>query len=120
MFRKFLLFLLRVTDKKPTTLKEMTDRAVSPIGRSGFLLQDRESMPTVNIDGDVTFEKLRAVVDVFHNSPVIGQLNHLHYQIENRGYVFSQIEQNLMDDLIEKYNTKHKSPLAKAMSEGNK
>lgn len=120
MFRKFLLFLLRVTDKNRGLAQNMTDGPVEPTTQWGmkFCSAPTVATPSVNIDGDVTIEKIRAIVDNFHNSHHMNLIFQLNHAMAGK-HSLSTLEQKLLDEVIEKYNTKYKSPLAKAMSEQN-
>lgn len=123
MFRKFLQFLLRVTDKPTKQDPEMTDK-INHLRNIESLILGGASKPhnsikteSVNIEGEITIEKMRAIVDVFHNSNVINAIIQLDNLLNKRNHVFTDVEQQLMDQFIESYNLKHKSPLAQAMSE---
>lgn len=127
MFRKFLLLLLKMTDKPKNIDENMTDKEVDfGMKRPGILIsRNGNTNPSaappqaplhVDFSGNLTFKALRDIVDIYHNSPVIHSLNHLDAMMEHNTKL-NNIELELMDLVFEKYNTTYKSPLAKALSE---
>lgn len=138
MLRKFLLFLLRVTDKSKTSPQKVTDNdrtenygqvTISNSGyvtSSGFALQavnnifHQQQAPKVPsqvaVTKEMTIENMKSLVGVWHQSQVIS--NVLSFDnIFKGGYKLNNLELQLMDEMVNKYTTQYRSPLAKAMQE---
>jgi hypothetical protein len=113
MLRKFLLFLLRVTDKKRDNPEKMTDAGATP---SSLKLRTITSHVHITVDKNVTSKQLRAMMDVWHSSPVIHHISEIESMLQGK-YKLNPLEVHLIDQMIERYNTLYKSPLANAMDE---
>lgn len=76
-----------------------------------------EELPTFQLDtSNLKAQQVRLLVEMWHNSDVITYIERIVEQVEGT-YSFNELEVQIMDSLVEKYQTKYKSPLAQAMSE---
>jgi hypothetical protein len=70
----------------------------------------------INFSGTLDLTTIKNIVNIYHNSPVIHSLSHLE-GVLNSHIKLNNIELELMDTMIQKYNNQYKSPLAKALNE---
>lgn len=126
MFRKLLLKLLKMTDKYPQKVEEVTDwqeytpTSISVNSLGGGLIRNgttKTSTPAI-IPQEVNLVQAEEIVQMWNNSPVIHNVRHMTNTILNsNNYKLNRFEIQILDGFIEEYSTKYKSPLAKALSE---
>lgn len=132
MFKKWFKKKKAVTDQNLAEPSAVTDSVVSDHELHLFLHQSavpatspsiggnlkQATRPAIeiNLTGTPTMKMARDMLDLWHNSNYMGNINSMIQSME-RGYQMNKLEQVFMDEMIEKYNATHKSALAKAMSE---
>jgi hypothetical protein len=126
MFKKWFKKKQAVTDTPPQQEPDMTDsHTMHLLAHQVAMKQAVHSVakhnlaPTtlqVSFTGTPTIKQCRDMLDLWHSSNFMGNINSMAQNME-RGFAMNKLEQAMMDELIEKYNAIHKSPLAKSMSE---
>lgn len=71
---------------------------------------------TINLNEDATADQLRKLVNMYHSSPYLSNLEYMSNNLK-QGKKLHKIEQQAIEEFIKTYQMLYQSPLARALNE---